>query len=166
MNNEEQFMDEELPAKTPRYNLIQQESPSKRSVVTSDQAELLVMLIERLERSALDHFQIPDRSRIPLERFSEIWELEDYRPLILGAYSCGFVCRDMKPEFDLNETNRDPSAALGNCSFPKLRQYVHTLMRGERWADGNSSPIMAAIKSGALALVATRLTEDETLRCY
>ncbi|MDH4557809.1 NUDIX hydrolase [Pseudomonas sp. BN417] len=151
------------PATKKPYHYIQDKAPSRRSPVFQDQADLLAELIERFEHSVLAHFRTSDRAQIPMERFKEIWDLPDYRLLIVGSYACGFVCRDHKPDFDLTAVDNNPVAALGHCPFPEIRHFVHTLLRSERWADGYSSPILEAVNSGALALVAARLREDYSL---
>jgi len=44
-----------------------------------------------------------------------------------------------------------------------LRQYVHYLVRPERFADGYSSPILESLVAGHLQQVASRLESDDSL---
>jgi len=142
---------------------ISRRPPSKRSVVTQHQARHLVQLVRWLEREALNHFRVPVASRLPKDRHAEFFKLEAYRIFIEGAYACGFVCRDLKPDNPL-EGERDRAAeVIAGWSFPELRQYVHYLVRHERWADGYSSPILDSLVAGHLQQVADRLETDDSL---
>jgi len=142
---------------------ISRSPPSRRSAVNQHQARHLVQLIRLLESEALGHFRVPVAARLPRERFAEFFRLEAYRVFIEGAYACGFVCRDLQPDNPL-EAERDRAAdAIAGWSFAQLRQYVHYLVRHERWADGFSSPILDALAAGHLQQVADRLQTDESL---
>lgn len=142
---------------------ISRRTPSRRSAVNQHQARHLVQLIRWLEREALNHYRVPVASRLPRDRHAEFFRLDAYRIFIEGAYACGFVCRDLKPDNPL-ETERDqPAEAIGRWSFAELRHYVHYLVRHERWADGFSSPILDALVAGHLQQVADRLETDESL---
>ena len=142
---------------------ISRRPPSRRSVVTQHQARHLVQLVRWLEREALNHFRVPVASRLPKDRHAEFFKLEAYRIFIEGAYACGFVCRDLKPDNPL-EGERDRAAeVIADWSFPELRQYVHYLVRHERWADGYSSPILDSLAAGHLQQVADRLETDDSL---
>jgi 8-oxo-dGTP pyrophosphatase MutT (NUDIX family) len=146
------------------YQLIQNEGASHTQPVTLAQANHLIGLIDLFHRSVLDHYGISDAAAIPLNRYGEVFELHAYQLLVSGGYATGFVCRGFEPSVPLNEVNRDPAMFLGHCNFNDLRHYVHTLLRGERWADGYGSQILEAAKSGALRLVATRLQDDHSLQ--
>lgn len=159
----ENRLDEKRSSKS-KHELIGHKPPLKRSHINSYQAEHFVELICRLEASVLEYFQVPSCERIPIHRFMEIFALPDYRLFLTGAYASGFVCQDFSLDFDLNEVNRNPGLTIGYCEFPVLRHYIHTLIRGERWADGYSSPILEALVSGALRLVATRLKYDFSIQ--
>lgn len=142
---------------------ISRSPPGRRSVVTQHQARHLVQLVRLLEREALNHFRVPVASKLPKDRHAEFFKLEAYRIFIEGAYACGFVCRDLKPDNPL-EGERDRSAAvIAGWSFPELRQYVHHLVRHERFADGYSSPILESLVAGHLQQVAGRLESDDSL---
>jgi len=142
---------------------IDRRPPGRRSVVTQHQARHFVQLVRLLERAALEHFRVPVASRLPKDRFAEFFKLEAYRIFIEGAYACGFVCRDLRPDNPL-EGGRDRAAAvIAGWSFPQLRQYVHYLVRHERFADGYSSPILESFIAGHLQQVADRLESDDSL---
>ena len=106
----------------------------------------------------------PPRLDCRQDRFGEFFKLESYRIFIEGAYACGFVCRDLNPDNPLEtERERAAAAAIDGWTFPQIRQYVHYLLRHERWADGYSSPIMDSLVEGHLQRVAERLETDGSL---
>ena len=142
---------------------ISRSPPGKRSVVTQHQARHLVQLVRLLEREALNHFRVPVASRLPKDRFAEFFKLEAYRIFIEGAYACGFVCRDLKPDNPLEGERERAAEVIAGWSFPDLRQYVHYLVRHERFADGYSSPILESLVAGHLQQVADRLESDDSL---
>ena len=142
---------------------ISRQPPSKRSAVTEHQARHLVQLIRLLERDALRHFCVPTAARLPTGRFDEFFKLESYRIFIEGAYACGFVCRDLNPDNPLETARARAAEAIAGWTFAELRQYVHYLIRHERWADGYSSPIMGSLIEGHLQRVADRLETDDSL---
>lgn len=142
---------------------IARQPPSRRSVVTQHQARHLVQLVRLLEREALAHFRVPVASRLPRDRHAEFFRLDAYRIFIEGAYACGFVCRDLKPDNPLEGEREQPALAIARWTFPVLRQYVHYLVRHEVWAEGFASPILEALAAGHLQQVADRLETDATL---
>ncbi|MCM2312284.1 MAG: hypothetical protein NDI84_12865 [Steroidobacteraceae bacterium] len=135
----------------------------RRSAVTQHQARHLVQLIRLLEREALAHFRVPTASRLPKDRQGEFFKLDAYRIFIEGAYACGFVCRDLKLDNPLEAVGDRTSEVIAGWSFPALRQYVHYLVRHERWAEGFSSPILESLAAGHLQQVADRLETDDSL---
>ena len=149
--------------RSPSAERISRKAQSRRSAVTQHQARHLVQLIRWLEREALGHFRVPVAARLPRERYAELFRLEAYRVFIEGAYACGFVCRDLKPDNPLEAERDRPAQAIAAWSFPQLRQYVHYLVKHERWADGFSSPILEALVAGHLQQVADRLESDDSL---
>ncbi len=163
MNTKYELIDEDGPVKPPVWQFIRRKPASKRSAVNESQARLLAKLINMLEGAVLAHFNLADLERIDLNRFKEIWDLPEYNLFVEGAYACGFVCTDGKSEGDLDMVNSRPREVVASWSFPELRQYVHFLLRSEKWADGYSSPILHAIRSGALQKVADRLESDDSL---
>lgn len=144
-------------------SLIARKPPSKRTPVTEHQARFLAMLIRHLEKGLLIHFKVRCAASVPYECFQEIWQLDEYRRFVDGAYACGFVCRDFKPDFPFESGNHRPQETMRAWTFHDLRHYFHTLLRAERWADGYSSPILQAVMSGALGEAASRLESDESL---
>jgi hypothetical protein len=142
---------------------IARNPPSRRSVVTQHQARHLVQLVRLLEREALNHFRVPVAARLPKGRFPEFFKLEAYRIFIEGAYACGFVCRDLKPDNPLEGERERAAEVIAGWSFPQLRQYVHYLVRHERFADGYSSPILESLVAGHLQQVANRLESSDSL---
>ncbi len=137
--------------------------PSRRSVVTQHQVRHLVQLVRLLERESLAHFRVPVAARLPRDRPGEFFKLEAYRIFIEGAYACGFVCRDLPPDNPLEGARERAAAVIAGWSFPELRQYVHYLVRHERFAEGYSSPILEALAAGHLQQVADRLETDDSL---
>lgn len=144
-----------------RTALIRSGPPSKRMPVYSAQARVLAACIRALDvdckREFGRHYAVADYHEL-----GRLWPLPSYRLFIDAAEACGFVCTDFRPKlpFGFGEVNEAVEAALGQIPFPKLRLYVHTLVRAERWADSYSSPILEALASGALQLVAKRLESD------
>ena len=147
----------------PSAGRISRSPPGKRSVVTQHQARHLVQLVRLLEREALNHFRVPVASKLPKDRFAEFFKLEAYRIFIEGAYACGFVCRDLKPDNPLEGQRERAASVVAGWTFPELRQYVHYLVRHERFADGYSSPILESLIAGHLQQVADRLESDDSL---
>lgn len=128
---------------------------SRRAAVRACQAELFTLLTREL---------IAAYTRRPNESLADWFEQPEYRRFTVGAYAAGFVCTDLAPMGDFGEIGSRPREHLSSAGFNKLRHYLHTLLRAERWADGYSSPIREAIVSGALKLVADRLENDESLK--
>ena len=128
---------------------------SRRSAVHECQVELFVLLAKEL---------IEAQTRRPQTSLADWFELPEYRRFIVGAYAAGFVCTDLAPMDDFEEMNTRPREHLFGIGFNKLRHWVHTLLRAERWADGYSSPIREAIAGGVLGIVVGRLESDRSLR--
>lgn len=128
---------------------------TSRTPVYKMQAEFFAKLIREL----LEVYQ--RNTAIELKYW---FYLPEYQRFIDGAYACGFVCNNLAlmKEFDLYQ-NR-PEEYVRKAAWPKLRQYVHTLVRGEKWADGYGSPILEAAKNRALYIVADRLINDQSLK--
>lgn len=136
---------------------------SRRTAVTQHQARHFVQLVRLLEREALVHFRVPVAAKLPRDRHGEFFKLEAYRVFVEGAYACGFVCSDLKPDNPLEAARNRAAETIAAWTFPELRQYVHYLLRHERWADGYSSPILDALADGHLQQVADRLENDTAL---
>lgn len=162
-NKETILVDCEEDEKIPAWQLIRRKPASKRSAVNAYQVTLFVKLVNKFEGAVLNLFKIADPENISLDRFQEIFNLDEYHLLIDAFFACGFVCRDFNLECNLDAVNDRPDEAIRSMDFPAIRHYLHVLQRGEKWSDGYSSPILAAIKSGALIKVADRLESDESL---
>lgn len=127
------------------------EAGSKRRGVTADQVRLFARRLQDFLSEA---------------HGATLRGLPSYERLIQAAYACGFVCHD----FDLDRAmavmrrvERDPAALLG-MPFPRVRLYVHGLMRAERWndcgADFGGGHIHEALMSGTLRHLAERLSRS------
>lgn len=128
---------------------------SRRSAVHACQAALFALLAREL---------IEAYTRRPNTDLADWLELPEHRRFVLGSYAAGFVCTDLAPMDSFEEISSRPREHLSCACFNKLRHWVHTLLRAERWADGYSSPIREAIVSGALEIVVDRLESDESLK--
>lgn len=128
---------------------------SRRSAVHACQVELFVLLAKEL---------IEAQTRRPNTSLSDWFELPEYRRFIVGAYAAGLVCGDLGPMKEFEELSSHPREHLGWAGFNRLRHWIHTLLRAERWADSYSSPIREATASGALEIVAGRLESDDSLK--
>jgi hypothetical protein len=69
----------------------------------------------------------------------------------------------LNPDNPLESERSRAAEAIAGWTFAELRQYVHYLVRHERWADGYSSPIFDSLTEGHLQRVADRLTTDDSL---
>lgn len=128
---------------------------SRRSAVHKCQVDLFVLLAREL---------IAAYTRRPNASLDDWLDLPEHRRFVIGAYAAGFVCTDLAPMDDFEEMGARPREHLSSAGFNKLRHYLHTLLRAERWADGYSSPIREAIVSGALEIVSERLANDGSLK--
>ncbi|WP_428828032.1 hypothetical protein ACLIKD_08910 [Azonexus sp. IMCC34842] len=128
---------------------------SRRSDVHACQVELFVLLAREL----IDAYR-----RRPDSSLADWFEIPEYQRFVIGAYAAGFVCTDLEAMNNFEEMGSRPRDHLSGASFSKLRHYVHTLLRAERWADGYASTIREAIVSGALGIVVDRLDSDDSLK--
>lgn len=145
------------------HHFIHKKPCSKRSHVNEYQALHLADLIDRLGRDACEHFRVSDYSRLPTDKHKDFFNLDTYMLFINGAYACGFVMRDAKPDNPLSESRQAPDEAIRKFDFMRLRQLVHFLLRDERWSDGYESPILDAFASGLLPAIADKLRNDQSL---
>ena len=145
------------------HNFIQKKPCSKRSHVNEYQTHHLADLIDRLARDACDHFRVSDVSRLPTNKHNDFFKLDTYMLFINGAHACGFVMRDITVDNPLAETREAPEIAVRSLDFMRLRQLMHFLLRHERWADGNESPILNALANGLLPAIADKLRNDQSL---
>lgn len=143
--------------------LIARAAPSKRSAVNEFQARHFAALIRLMQQQMHAHFGVRDLAQLSEERIEEFYELDGYALFVEGVYACGFVCRDASPTNPLEHCRGSHAEAVRTLDFPSLRQFVHFLMRAERWNYGYSSPLLCAFIGGVLSVVAERLESDETM---
>lgn len=136
---------------------IEMKAISRRAPVISDQANLFAKLTRNL---------IAAYGRHPRMGLDDLYELSEYDTFCLGAYACGFVCRDfaLMNGQTFEKMKGEPRLHLSDCSFRTLRHWIHMLLRAERWNHPYASVVGEAIETGALALVAERLENDQSLR--
>lgn len=150
-----------MPAKA---NLIQRCPPSRRSSIWEAQSRLTAKVIIHAGEQLVRTLGLRDATELHWDRIgSRLFELPEYTLLCDTLYACGWVCTDFPLNDFLPEVNGDVAGTVGRYSLPKLRLYLHTLARGEKWCDGDGTVILPAYASGALQTVAKRLQEDETL---
>ena len=99
--------------------------------------------------------------RLPLDLLQR-WG-EDLLKAVAYLEEKGVPHRDLKPDNPLEAARERPTEAIDGWAFPQLRQYVHYLVRHERFADGYSSPILESLVAGHLQQVADRLESDDSL---
>ena len=128
---------------------------SRRAAVHECQVELLVLLAREL---------IELCTQRPQTSLAAWFKLPEYRRFSIGAYAAGVVCGDLGPMNEFAEMSSHRRESLSGAEFNRLRHWMHTLLRAERWADGYSSPIREAIVSGILRIVVDRLESDQSLR--
>lgn len=124
---------------------------------TDDQARLLADSIERLQRDALIAFRVREARHLDVDDVERFLELPEYDRFILTCRATGFVCSDLTPAVDLDRVDDSPQDHVPAWSVNDIRQYMHTLIRAERWAEGMGSPVLRALSSGALELVSVCL---------
>lgn len=134
---------------------IVNKAPHSNSNVYYYQVDLLALLTREL-------LAVYERNReITLDSW---FALPEYMRFLKGAYACGFVCSNFSLMDDFLEYQNRPDEHIRTASWTQFRHYIHTLLRGEKWADGYSSPILDAAKSGALTVVLERLERPDTLK--
>lgn len=151
------------PEAASRHNagarLIHPGPTSRRSPVHKGQAEFLAILA----RDLIDEYRLETEMQSEEMGSSDFFALPSYRRFTLGATACGFVCRDLPPDFPIAEMLDRPADRLASLTFPMLRHYVHTLLRAEVWGAPWSSPIRQALEAGALEILHDRLLNDSSL---
>ncbi len=137
--------------------LIVRRAPSQRSAINESQAQHLCSLIRFMVQEALAHFEVESVADLAEEDWDAFTELPGYELFTLGAYACGFVCSELRPDADLNAVASRPGEALRSMALPQIRHYVHTLLRSERAGYGYGSVIYDALRAGALDALCERL---------
>jgi hypothetical protein len=143
--------------------LILRRAASKRSAIYEFQAEHLCNLIRFMAQAALAHFEVESVTDLAEEGWEAFTEMPEYGLFTLGAYACGFVCSDLKPNLDLNAVARRPGEAFCGMSLPQIRHYIHTLLRAERGTDGYGSVVYEALRAGVLEALCERLQSGSDL---
>jgi hypothetical protein len=140
---------------------IKTKTISKRCPVYAYQARFLAKTIRRLEGVFVR--QLGETSELTLEEFRKFQRLEEYQSFMEAALVCGFVCDDFKQFFPLEHAHSRPNDVLLSLPFQKLRHYVHTLQRTEKWCSEYSTALYESLKIGALSIVARRLDSDPSI---
>jgi hypothetical protein len=130
---------------------------SRRHAVREEQARHMARLIRLLEAAVR-------RRRIGSGDHERFCRLPEYQLCVEGAYALGFVCRDIPPDGVHLDLIAARPELLDDLPLSGLRRYLHVLMRAERWNLPWASPILEALETGALQLVARRLESDVRLR--
>jgi hypothetical protein len=144
-------------------HFIKQSAPSSRVALNNYQREHFCSLIEQLVERALAQHEVRVTSDLPEDGWESFTQTREYLLFLTGAYACGFVCADLRPNIDLDEVNRNPEAHIARFELKKLRHYVHTLMRAERANHGFGSSVWESMRTGALELLLHRLAHDGNL---
>ena len=144
-------------------HFIKQSAPSSRDALNNYQREHFCSLIEQLVERALAQFEVRVTSDLPEDGWESFTQTREYLLFLTGAYACGFVCTDLRPDLDLDSVNRSPEVHITRFNLKQLRLYVHTLMRVERANDGFGSVVWDSMRSGALELLLRRLVHDGDL---
>lgn len=149
--------------KRPSGALIVRRAASKRSPIHESQAQHLCGLIRFMVQAVVDQWEVDSVADLPEDDWETFTELPEYELFTQGAYACGFVCSDLRPDADLTAVARRPSEALRGMSLPQIRHYVHTLLRSERGTYGYGSFIYDALRAGALDALCERLQSGSDL---
>lgn len=140
---------------------------SRRSTLHEVQAKFMARLILEMETACIHAYQVRSSSelRFQMDVRPSPWDIPEVMRFIEGALACGFVCCDynIKKWTDLEAVNSRPELTIGRMNHLEIRKYIHTVQRGDKWADGYGSPILESLASGALQLAANRLLNDESL---
>lgn len=134
---------------------------SQRSLIYESQARFLAKAIRKLE--AVFSRQFMPSAELSLKAFQRFSSLTEYEEFLEATSVCGFVCSDYGGFFHLDEVHARPNYVIPLMSFRKLRHYIHTLQRAEKWNSDFSAALYTALTSGALSIVAQRLESDESL---
>ena len=134
---------------------------SRRAPVYEVQAHYMAKAIRSLVDTCSSLFR--PNTELTLEKFYEFQVLPEYKQFEEAAYACGFVCTDYHRFFPLENVHERPREVIPSLSFAKIRHYIHTLQRAEKWNSEYSTSLWTAVQSGALSMVARRLEEDQSL---
>ncbi|MDI3356286.1 hypothetical protein MO767_18295 [Pseudomonas sp. UYIF39] len=131
-------------------------SSTTNSPPNNEQAREFAAGIKRLEQAI-------ERERWSsgcIENATKVYELPEYNELLEQAYDRGFVGSDQSADgFDFEAINARPEKQLDGLPMAEIRRFVHALYRCERHNHGWSSLVLLAVQSGALGMIALRLTK-------
>jgi hypothetical protein len=130
------------------------EKRKETSLPSRSQAQAFAVGIRRLELAvARERWQLNS-----VADADKVYALPEYGDLLEKAYADGFVHGDLSADgFDFQAINAGPREQLAGMAMTEVRRFVHALYRCERHNWGWGSLVLAAIHSGALGTVATRL---------
>ncbi|MDD5462646.1 MAG: hypothetical protein PHG00_13605 [Methylococcales bacterium] len=134
---------------------------SRRTQVYEVQAHYMAKAIYSLVDAYSREFR--PNTELTLEIFYRFRGLNEYKQFEEAAFVCGFVCTDYSRFFPLDKAHERPLEVIPSLSFSKLRHYIHTLQRAEKWNSEYSGSLWTAVQCGALSLVARRLESDQSL---
>lgn len=128
---------------------------SVKSHISDAQARLFALIIRQCIEELRAGLRLSARAEMPLGRDDMLDEIPSMVLLGEAAVACGFVCRDLRPSFNLSGVQ---PAMVGEWDLATLRRYLHTLFRADRWNEGGGPrPLYESMRSGTLAAVAERL---------
>jgi len=125
---------------------------SRRTPVYEVQAHHVASVIQQLADACARQFG--DGTELSLEDFYRFSDLPEYKRFMEATIVCGFVCTDYGSAFPLTKVNDRPNEVIPTLPFSKVRHYIHTLQRAEKWNSEYSTALWTAITNGALLLVA------------
>lgn len=128
---------------------------SARQGITESQARLFARLLRRAERALLNTWAVSSVGALPADDEGRVEDVDDYVLLREAAEACGLVCRDLPASADLPRVTRSDVASW---DIKKIRRYLHTLFRAERWNEGGGPlPVYDAFRRDILSGVASRM---------
>jgi len=128
---------------------------TNKSPPNNEQAQEFAAGIKRLEQ-AIEREQWGSDCN---ENATKVYELPEYNELLEQAYTRGFVGSGQSADgFDFEAINARPERQLDSMPMAEIQRFVHALYRCERHNHGWSSLVLLAVQSGAMGMIATRLT--------
>jgi hypothetical protein len=135
---------------------------SKRTPIYEYQAQYMAKAMRQLE----DRFnrEYGDEEGPYYEDCLKFGDVPEYMAFIDATFICGFVCTDYVDPYPLDKIHSRPRDILPTLPLGKLRHYIHTLQRFEKWSDHPlSGALISSIRSGALSIAASRLESDQSI---
>lgn len=122
----------------------------ERPLLTLDKARAYADCARRLEAAAVEAG--------PAMEVDDWYDLPAYIEALEQAYSLGIVDGCLSADgFDLGLINAQPASQVESMSPTEVRRYLHALWRCERHTHGYGSPVLDAVRSGALGIAVSRL---------